>query len=230
MKEELVRQIDAGMERRLAEVRAEQDRGLGRIGWKVAVNAPATQKQLGLDGWVACPLPATGALDEPVFAIAEGQKIHLEAEIAIRLGTSLPSLVTPEEAAQSIEGFAPAIELVDYGLPVDGLEAMAAHSFFHVGSWIGGAFGGFHPIGPEFPVVYRGDKPIAGPVEELALNDPAPIALGTAALIERYDERLDGGDWILCGSLISPVACASGDRFAVDFGPMGRVEIAFETA
>jgi len=229
MKEETVRQLDVGMGRQLARVRAEQDRGLQRVGWKVALNGLAVQKQLGLDGWVIGALPAECVLDEPAFQTTGDQKIHLEAEIAIRLGTSLPSLATPEEAAESIEAYAPAVEFVDYALPTnDGLPGISAHSFFHAGSWIGGAHGGFHPIGPDFPVVFRNGEKVAEAVPELALNDPAPIALGTAALLERYDERLDGGDWILCGSLIQPVECAPGDRFAIDYGPMGALEVHIE--
>jgi len=229
MKEDIIRQIDAGMERQLARVRAEQARGLPRVGWKVALNVPAVQKHLGLDGWVVGALPAACVLDEPVFRATAGGKIHLEAEIAIRLGTSLPSRITPEEAALSIEGYAPAIELVDYGLPNEGLEEIAGHSFFHAGSWVGSAYGGFHSIGPEFPVVHRNGKRVAAAVPELALNDPASIALGTAALLERYDERLDGGDWILCGSLIEPVAAEPGDGFLVDYGPMGTLELRIES-
>lgn len=229
MKEEVVRQLDAGMDRQLARVRSEQDRGLQRVGWKVALNAPPVQKQLGLDGWVVAALPAECVLDEPVFEAAPERKIHIEVEIAIRLGTSLPSRVTPEEAAESIEGYAPAIELVDYALPTnEGLTGISAHSFFHAGSWVGVAHGGFHPIGPEYPIVYKDGEPVAGAVPELAVNDPALIALGTAALLERYDERLDGGDWIFCGSLINPVEATAGDEFAVDFGPMGAIDLRIE--
>lgn len=229
MKEEVVRQLDAGMEHQLARVRAEQDRGLPRIGWKVALNVPAVQKHLGLDGWVLGALPAASALVEPVFAVPAESRIHLEAEIAIRLGTSLPSRVTPEEAAEAIEGYAPAIELVDYALPKDrGLAQISSHGFFHAASYVGGAYGGFHPIGPDFPVVFRNGEPVAQAVPELALNDPAPIALGAATLLERYDERLDGGDWILCGSLVQPVEAAPGDLFVVDFGPMGQIELRIE--
>ncbi len=229
MNEETVRQLDAGMERQLARVRAEQDRGLQRVGWKVAMNVPAVQKQLGLDGWVVGALPAEGVLDEPVFRTPADSKIHIEAEIAIRLGTSLPSLASTEEAVECIEGFAPAIEIVDYGLPTDGgLAGISAHSFFHAGSWICGTLGSFCPIAPEFPVVFRNDEKVADAVPELALNDPAPIALGTAALLERYGEHLNGGDWILCGSLIQPVQAAPGDVFTIDFGPLGRSELRIE--
>lgn len=229
MKEETVRELDTGMMHQLARVRAEQDRGLQRVGWKVALNVPAVQKHLGLDGWVLGALPAEGVLDEPIFQASSESKIHLEAEIAIRLGSSLPSLASAEEAAESIEGYAPAIELVDYALPNDGgLAGISAHSFFHAGSWVAGAHGAFHPIGPEFPVVFRNGEKVAEAVPELVLNDPAAIALGAAALLERYDERLDGGDWVLCGSLIQPVEAAPGDLFQVDYGPMGRIEMRIE--
>jgi len=228
MREDVVRRIDAGMERRLEAVRAEQAQGLRRIGWKVAVNAPAVQKALGLDGWLVSPLPARRALHEPVFQIPAGARIHLEAEIAMCLGTSLPARVDRSEAADSIEAFAPAIELVDYALPASDLGAMAEHGFFHAGSWIGSAIGPFQAIGPRFPVVYRNGGRVAGAIPDQALHDPATIALGTAALLDRYDERLDGGDWILCGSLIEPVACEPGDVLTVDFGPMGPLEIRFE--
>lgn len=229
MKEEVVRQLDAGMDRQLARVRAEQDRGLQRVGWKVALNGPAVQKQLGLDGWIAAALPAECVLGEPVFETAPERSIHIEAEIAIRLGTSLPSRVTPQEAAESIEGYAPAIELVDYALPTnEGLTGIAAHSFFHAGSWVGGAHGGFHPIGPDYPVVFKNGEPVAGAIPELAVNDPSLVALGTATLLERYDEHLEGGDWIFCGSLIDPVEAVAGDHFTIDFGPMGTTDLRIE--
>ena len=226
MNEQTVRDLDAGMERQLARVRAEQDRGLPRIGWKVALNAPTIQKQLGIDGWVVGALPAEGSLSEPLVSCREGRPLYLEAEVALRLGTSLPSRITPEEAAETIEGFAPAIEIVDFSLPTKGgLAEISSHSFFHAASWVGGALGGFHTLSPEFPVVRKNGEPVASAIPDFALNDPTAIALGVAALLERYDERLEGGDWIFCGSLIQPVEARPGEHFVVDFGPMGTVEM-----
>lgn len=228
MDEEIARALENGTSRNLAHARAEQDRGLSRVGWKISAALPALRQRLGLDGWTVSALTAGGSLDEPVFTLTENRRIYLEAGIAVRLGTSLPADVSAEEAAESIEGFAPAVEFLDFSLGSDDLEEIASHGFFHAASWIGGALGGFHELAPDHPVILRDGEAVTAPSPELALNDPTALIRGAASLLDRYDERFDGGDWLLCGPLVHPTPCNVGEHLEIDFGPMGKLSVVIE--
>lgn len=225
MDQALVRQIDAGMERRLHTLRTQGRSGPDRLGWKVAMNNPASRAAFGLDGWLVGALPASTGLSEGSFKREAGSDLHLEAEIAVRLGTSLPPRASADEALESIDCFAPAIELVDFALPRATLEEITAHAFFHVACWVGTGTGTYGPMALQLPIVRRNGEVIASPDPTRALADPTPIVQGVAELLERYEERLEGGDWILCGSLIEPVSAEALDLFSIDFGALGTLEM-----
>jgi len=71
-----------------------------------------------------------------------------------------------------------------------------------------------------------------GTVEETGpgagvLNDPVTSVLWLARRMEQYGQQIEAGDIVLSGSFIRPVECPAGTQIDADFGPFGRVSIAF---
>jgi 2-oxo-hept-3-ene-1,7-dioate hydratase len=71
-----------------------------------------------------------------------------------------------------------------------------------------------------------------GVVEEtgLAAGVLGHPAIGVAWLADKiapYGERLEAGDFVLSGSFTRPTTGVAGDRFRVDYGPLGVIEFRF---
>ena len=59
------------------------------------------------------------------------------------------------------------------------------------------------------------------------LDHPAAGVAWLANKIAPYGERLDAGDVVLAGSFTRPTTAQAGDRFAVDYGPLGIIPFRF---
>jgi 2-oxo-hept-3-ene-1,7-dioate hydratase len=71
-----------------------------------------------------------------------------------------------------------------------------------------------------------------GVVEETGLgagvlDDPVMGIVWLVQRLAQYDAGLRAGDVVLSGSFIRPLEAPSGSVFEADFGPFGRVDIAF---
>lgn len=59
------------------------------------------------------------------------------------------------------------------------------------------------------------------------LNHPANGVAWLANKLAPYGERLEAGEIVLGGSFTRPVACAVGDVFHADYGPLGSISLKF---
>jgi 2-oxo-hept-3-ene-1,7-dioate hydratase len=59
------------------------------------------------------------------------------------------------------------------------------------------------------------------------LNHPANGVAWLANKLALYDEGLAAGEIVLGGSFTRPVACAAGDGFHADYGPLGSISVRF---
>ena len=71
-----------------------------------------------------------------------------------------------------------------------------------------------------------------GVIEESGLgaavmNHPGNGVAWLANTLAPFDERLDAGEIVLGGSFTRPVACAAGDTFHADYGPLGSISVHF---
>ena len=62
------------------------------------------------------------------------------------------------------------------------------------------------------------------------LGDPRNVVAWLASELPRYGRRLCRGDRVTTGVTTDIYLAQPGDRLAADFGPLGRVELAFERA
>ena len=59
------------------------------------------------------------------------------------------------------------------------------------------------------------------------LNHPAHGVAWLANKLAPHGERLEAGEIVLGGSFTRPVACAAGDVFHADYGPLGSISLCF---
>jgi 2-keto-4-pentenoate hydratase len=211
------------MRAQLARRRAAERAGVPRLGWKLAFHDPAFQRRLGLAGPLAGALPGDAVLAPGATICPDaGARLAVEAEIAIRVAAAPAS-----QGGVVIASVAPALEVVDYGLPADDLETLVAHSFFHFAS----VFGAERPFDAKLrPAdcvrrVLRNDELQPG-VDPALTPRSLPGVLDTvASLLRSHGEDLLPGDRILSGSLVQPLRVRPGDRVRVDFGAWDELSL-----
>jgi 2-keto-4-pentenoate hydratase len=208
--------IDRGMKAQLQAFRDAIGQGQPRLGWKIGINDPKMLERLELVWPVVGWLSGARALRSgDTYTLRPGTRVALEAEVAIRMG-----------GGGVVAAIAPAFELVNYSVPADSFEGVLAHDIFHDAVVLGRET---LPV----PIAEHDTWPhVTCNGEEIAQRDPAFSVLQPAAMIRhvaatlsRYGETLETGDWLILGTLIRPVPVHVGDRFAADFGPLGRIAI-----
>jgi 2-keto-4-pentenoate hydratase len=217
----------AGMRLQLARLRAALAAGMPRLGWKIGINVPEVQKRAGLPhcgvGWLdGRQRHASGDL----LRLQRADRLRAEAELAIRIGSDVRPSMDLAAARRCIAGVCPALEIVDYGLPGDGLEGVIAHSMFHAATVLGPELPWVPDagLGVRWPTLRAGEREAAAPRRDLVAEDPAAIALFAAAYLESFGEQLQAGDWILSGSYMAEaLPLQAGCEVRADFGALGAV-------
>ncbi len=216
-----------GMKAQLAALHDARGRGMPRRGWKVGLNVPEVLTQLGLRhsgvGWLNGDREYRSG---DVVRSAAGHALHAEPELCLRLGADVAPDATPDAAAASITGVAPAIEIVDYALPRTDLDTIVAHSMFHYGFVVGGwhAPDRAADLGGQWPVIAVDGAAALKPRSDLVPAQLGEIVVFVAAFLAAFGESLRADDLILSGSY-TPVAVPLAPRASVraQFGPLGEV-------
>jgi 2-keto-4-pentenoate hydratase len=197
--------VERGMRRQLAAGPSD------RIGWKLALNAPAIMEKLGL------PEPGLGWL-------ARSRVASTEHSLA---GSSHPA-VEPELLLQAGEGgtlagLGVALEVVDFDAPLDDVEEVIAGNVFHRAV----AFG---PLGEALTpgvAVFRVNE------EERAVIEQFEAPAETLAFVNRFlrsvGERLAEGELVIAGALAPAAPVAPGDVASLDVAGVGSVSLRFTT-
>jgi 2-oxo-hept-3-ene-1,7-dioate hydratase len=164
---------------------------------------------------------------------------RVEVELAFVLSKELSGTnLTVEQVLQATDYVVPAIEIIDARIEQFDRETKAMRKVFDTISDFAANAGivlGSKKVKPE-AVDLRWVGAILtknGIVEETGLaagvlNHPANGIVWLAKKIAPYGETLRAGDVVLAGSFTRPTSAAAGDRFDVDYGPLGRVEFVFE--
>jgi 2-keto-4-pentenoate hydratase len=194
--------VERGMRRQLASAPAD------RIGWKMALNAPAIMEALGLDE------PALGCLSRA--RAAEGEH---------SLDGSTQPAVEPELLLEVGEGklarMGVALEVVDFDRPLDDLEEVVATNIFHRAV----------ALGELGPVVAAGAASFTINGEERAriteFEPPDETLAFVSGFLERCGEQLAPGDLVIAGALAPAAPVAGGDVAALDVTGVGSVSLSF---
>ena len=210
--------VSRGMATLLARRAADLAAGARAVGWKIGFNTPAIQEHFGLTEPVVGYLSDTAVVaDGATVPLAGWAAPAVEVEIAIRVGADL-----------GVAGLAPALELVDLGVPFDDIEVVLAGNICQRGVVFGPEVPGGDPWSVVASVTQHGsDGPGATVAEGRLSEDPATTTAFVRTFLAAHGAALAPGDRIIAGSLVPPVAVAPGDELRVTFGSFGELRVAF---
>ena len=230
--------IDDGYAIQRAWVALEQADGRVIRGRKIGLTSRAMQQASQITEPDFAPL-----MDDMFFAEGEipiGRFIapRVEVELAFILGRPLAGPgATLGEVLAATDFVTPAVEIIDARIEQFDCETKAPRKVFDTISDFA-ANAGVVPGGRR---VRPGDVDLRwvgalleknGIVEETGLaagvlNHPGNGVAWLANKIAPHGERLEAGDIVLAGSFTRPVSAVAGDRFRVDYGPLGAIEFHF---
>ena len=209
--------VSRGMRALLASREAELSRGARPIGWKIGFNTPAIQEHFGLTEPVVGYLTDVGlTTDGSVVNLAGWSAPAVEIELAIRIGPDF-----------GVAGLAPALELVDLGVPFNDIEVVLADNICQRGVVFGPEVPGVDPWSVTVEVTktdVSGDALVA---KGRPSEDPTTTAMFVRSYLESHGAHLEEGQRIIAGSMVAPVAVAPGHVLHVDFGPLGELRVTF---
>lgn len=189
-------------------------------GWKIGWNAPAVRERLGVASSVIGFLLESGvrAADEPV-PLEGTTKPGAEVELGLRIGDG-----------GTLEALGPAVELIDVHGDFFDVEAALAANVWNRGAVLGEVVDWAPGMLDDIRVkVEHNGEPFADPARPKdAIGDPEDLVRFVAATLGSLGEELRAGDVILSGLLVpGAIWTGPGDRVSADYGPLGRLEIAF---
>ena len=219
--------------------RAKLEAGRRVIGWKIGLTSKAMQAALGID------VPDSGILyDDMAFetgaTVPPGRFIQprVEAEIAFFMDDAVGGEDATREAVLAATGHvAPALEILDTRIARRDARTGAARAIVDTiadNAANAGIVPGAERHAPDaFDLRWVGAIVSRdGAVEETGLgagvlDDPVESVVWLARRMARYGQRIEPGHVVLSGSFIRPLECPPGSRIEADFGPFGRVALAF---
>jgi 2-oxo-hept-3-ene-1,7-dioate hydratase len=213
-------------------------RGRARIGYKVAMTTPATQRSLRTDR------PGYGILlDDMLFA--EGAEVpaglfirpRIELELAFVMRETPPPGCTVEQVLAAVDHVSPAFEIVDSRCELSDAPTGIARGALDIIA-DGGATAGLMVSGRRYDPRALDLGRIGATLEHdgaiedsglfaIVMGAPERAVHWLASTLAEEGDPLRAGDIILCGSAIKGYAAAPGDRFTADFGTLGTLSIRF---
>jgi 2-keto-4-pentenoate hydratase len=206
-------------------------------GWKIAATSKAGQAHINVDGPLAGRLLRERVL-EPGAVVPFGSN-HMrvaEAEFAFRMADDLlprKRAYLMHEVMAAVATLHPAIEIPDSRF--DDFTAAGTAQLI-----ADNACAHYFVLGPATEADWRSmnlvEHPVTGMVEGKGevhgrganvLGDPCLALTWLVNELSSLDITLRAGEIVTTGTCVVPPAVAPGDRFAADFGVLGRVEAIF---
>lgn len=184
-----------------------EDGGGARIGWKVGFTNAAAQAKHGAEEPVwAGLLAGRSYVDEAEVPAARGDRLGVEAELAVRLGDELRGDVDRDQAAAAVEAVALALELVENrgGVDAIGLPTLVADGTLQYGSVFGAWRTDIDPRAlDQVDVKLQVDGETNGFMRASeVLGHPLNALVWLAGAADRYGFELAPGDVILLGAIV----------------------------
>lgn len=211
--------------------------GQAVAGWKIAATSRAGQLHIGVDGPLAGRLLADRMLSAgATISLQENLMRVAEAEFSFRFARPLPKreeAYTVDEVLAAVESLHSAIEVPDsryhdfarVGAP-QLIADNACACWFVLGSATTADWRSMDLIAHRV-TVYRNDAVAAEGSGVNVLGDPRVALTWLANEVCQYADGLRAGDVVTTGTCVPPVAILPGDRVAVDFGPIGSLDVNF---
>jgi 2-keto-4-pentenoate hydratase len=195
--------VERGMRRQLAA--APDD----RIGWKMALNAPAIMEALGLRE------PALGWLSRERVAAGD-HSLEGSANPAVE-----PELLLEAGEAGAVARMGVALEVVDLDRPLQEVEEVIAGNVFHRAV----ALGELGPVSDPGEAVFRLNDEERGRVAEF--EPPAETLAFVDRFLRELGEELRPGELVIAGALVPAAQVAAGDVAELQVERLGAVSLRF---
>jgi 2-keto-4-pentenoate hydratase len=187
------------------------DAGAEHVGWKIGLNIPEVQQQLGIEEPVLGYLTSATLVEEGGEYDASGaQKLMAEPEVAIELGEG-----------ETMAALAAAIELVDIGRPPrgEGVEGIVADNIFHSAVVLGERASG---APTQATVRVNGEERASAEFTD----DLEEVVRVAARRLAEGGESLRAGDRIIAGSITPQVGpLEAGDELEVEVTGLGSLRV-----
>lgn len=204
------------------------------FGWKIAATSKAGQAHIAVDGPMAGRLLRERAFESGATVPFGANHMRVaEAEFAFRIGQDLPprgAAYSVAEVLAAVGGLHPAIEVPDSRFndftAVGDAQLIADNACAH-----------YFVLGAPAPVDWRGIDLAAHPVSGAVaggirregiganvLGDPRVALTWLVNELSALGLALKAGEIVTTGTCLVPLEIRPGDRVAMDFGPLGRVE------
>jgi 2-keto-4-pentenoate hydratase len=221
-----------GLRTQLEMRRKRLDGGDATLGWKVGFAAPEMLKRLDVSG------PLIGFLTRKALvhsganvSLAGWAKPVAEPEIAVHVSRDVPAGADHAAAEAAIAGISPAIEIVDVAEPPADPERILSGNIYQRHVVLAGAAparAGSAADGLVCRVLRRGREFARTSDPQANTGKWVDIVRHVADVLAAFGERLRGGEIIITGSVVPPIAIEPGEdaiAFAVD--PFGAVDVRF---
>jgi 2-keto-4-pentenoate hydratase len=195
--------VERGMRRQLAS--ASDD----RIGWKMALNAPAIMEALGL------PEPALGWLSRERVA-AEEHSLARSANPAVE-----PELLLEAGEGGAVARMGVALEVVDLDRPLQEVEEVIAGNVFHRAV----ALSELAPPSDPGEAVFSFNGEERARVAEF--EPPAETLAFVGRFLRELGEELRPGELVIAGALVPAAQVTAGDVAELTVEGVGSVSLRF---
>jgi 2-keto-4-pentenoate hydratase len=206
------------------------------FGWKIAATSEAGQKHINVEGPMAGRILAETVIANGGTASMAGNEMRVgEPEFAFCMASDLPPRSEPYTVQQVLDAVAtlhPAIEIPDSRF-ADFVSAGAAQiiadnacaHLFVLGAATTSNWRALDLV-EERPVITLRGKQYTGHGKNV-LGDPRVALAWLANELRELGLTLKAGEIVTTGTCHPPLPIQSGDRFAADFGSLGKVSVRF---
>ncbi|NOG68976.1 2-keto-4-pentenoate hydratase [Roseicella sp. DB1501] len=207
------------------------------FGWKIAATSLAGQAHIGVDGPLGGRILAEMLVPEGgTVGLADNAMRVAEPEFVFRMARDLP----PREVAYAQAEVMAAVAALHLGIEVPDSRF---EDFAHAGGpqlIADNACAHRFCLGPEAPAAWRGIDLAAHRVQcrvgeryaregigANVLGDPRIALTWLANELSRHGVTLRAGQYVTTGTCAAPLEIQPGDAVQVDYGPLGRMGLAF---
>ncbi|SEM99946.1 fumarylacetoacetate hydrolase family protein [Bradyrhizobium sp. OK095] len=214
-----------------------ETQSLGKLfGWKIAATSESGQKHINVAGPLAGRIMTDTLIADGGTASMSGNEMRVgEPEFAFRMGRDLPPRAAPyavDEVLAAVDSLHPAIEIPDSRFSdfAGAGEAQliadnACAHLFVLGTATSANWRAMDLVEERPQITLRGQHYLGH--GKNVLGDPRIALAWLANELRGLGTTLRAGEVVTTGTCHPPLPIQAGDRFAVDFGVLGKVSVGF---
>jgi 2-keto-4-pentenoate hydratase len=214
-----------------------ENQSLGKLfGWKIAATSEAGQKHINVAGPLAGRIMSDTVIADGGTASMQGNEMRVgEPEFAFRMGRDLPPRAAPysvDEVLAAVDTLHPAIEIPDSRFAdfasageAQLIADQACAHLFVLGAPTIANWRAMDLVEERPRITLRGQHYLGH--GKNVLGDPRIALAWLANELRGLGITLRAGEVVTTGTCHPPLPIQAGDHFAVDFGGLGKVSVAF---